>query len=306
MLLSGLLGLLLGWALWGKFRAMLTEAQAEIKDLRARLTAMEKDYMELKYKWEESEKDNKGLRASLQSCEADKAALSAQMARIKGKTSNIAKPEKTGTPPQKVADLSYGYSNYFKPDNLQIIEGVGPKIEKLLKAAGYTNWGKVAAAGYDDLKKVLEEAGPRYRIHDPKTWSRQAQLANEGKWEELIEFQKFLDTGRDNTGDFETPSKVETLIAKKLGFTKAKPGDLKVIEGIGPKIEELLKAAGINNWADLAATAANRIKKILEDAGDRYRLADPTTWPEQAGMADRKEWAKLKAYQDFLKGGKTK
>ena len=46
--------------------------------------------------------------------------------------------------------------------------------------------------------------------------------------------------------------------------------------------------------------------KILTDAGDRYRLADPSTWPEQAGMANRKEWNALKEYQDYLQGGRTR
>ena len=321
MLLSGLLGLLLGWWLWGKYQSMIAEKEGEIRSLRGRLTEMEKNLMDAKYKLEESEKDNHGLKASLQGCEADKAALSAQLSRQKEeaaklsfaaaspppkKTAEKVKVKETVTPPPVATGAKVGFVAYFDEDNLQIIEGVGPKIEGLLKAAGYSTWEKVGNASYDDLKKVLSDAGPRYRIHDPKTWARQAQLAHQGKWAELIEFQKFLDTGRDNKGDFETPSKVEKLIAKKLGFSAAKPDDLKIVEGIGPKIEGLLKAAGINNWADLAASTVERLKQILTDAGDRYRLADPSTWPEQAGMAHRKEWNALKEYQDFLQGGRTK
>ncbi|MCB0633880.1 MAG: hypothetical protein KDD15_29315 [Lewinella sp.] len=186
---------------------------------------------------------------------------------------------------------------------MQIIEGIGPKIEQLLKNAGYTSWTALAVADYDDLKKVLDEAGPRYRIHDPKSWPEQAKLAAEGKWDELIHYQKFLDAGRENTGDFESDSKLEKLIAKKLGYS-SDPNDLKIVEGIGPKIEGLLHDAGIKTWADLAATSVDRLKEILGDAGERYRLADPTTWPKQAELAAAGKWDELKEYQDFLNGGK--
>ena len=167
--------------------------------------------------------------------------------------------------------------------------------------AGYGTWEAVANSSYDDLKRMLSNAGPRFRIHDPRSWARQAQLAHEGKWEDLVAYQKFLN--QNNVGT-ESYSKVEKLMNRHLGFTNAVPTDLKIVEGIGPKIEGLLKAAGINNWKDLARASTDKLKLILQNAGSRYRLADPTTWPTQAGMAERQEWTKLKAYQEMLQGGK--
>lgn len=58
--------------------------------------------------------------------------------------------------------------------------------------------------------------------------------------------------------------------------------DLKAIDGIGPKIEALLHQAGIRTYAQLAETPVERLREILAQAGPRFRLADPTTWPEQA------------------------
>ena len=193
------------------------------------------------------------------------------------------------------------YQIYFNNDNLQIIEGVGPKIEKILKGAGYGTWGILANASYNDLKKVMSDAGPRFRIHNPKSWSKQAQLANDNKWEELINYQKFLE---NTIGTDSAYSKVEKLLNKNLGFSNSEINDLKIIEGIGPKIEGLLKAGGINTWKDLSNASVDKLKLILLNAGNRYRLADPATWPIQAGMANRKEWTKLKEYQDLLEGGK--
>ena len=80
--------------------------------------------------------------------------------------------------------------------------------------------------------------------------------------------------------------------------------DLKKIEGIGPKIAEILNNAGVMTFADLAGTDADKIKSILEEAGPRYKAHDPTTWPAQSKMAADGEWDKLKAWQDELDGGK--
>lgn len=46
------------------------------------------------------------------------------------------------------------------------------------------------------------------------------------------------------------------------------------------------------------------IKEILNAAGSRYQMHDPTSWPMQAEMAANGEWDKLKEWQDYAKGGK--
>ncbi|MEL6987716.1 MAG: hypothetical protein AAGK97_07765 [Bacteroidota bacterium] len=97
----------------------------------------------------------------------------------------------------------------------------------------------------------------------------------------------------------------DALAAGKAVFGyKIKQDDLKLIEGVGPKIESLLKDAGLDTWSKVANASADNIKKILEDAGPRYRLADPTTWPMQAKYAAGGEWEALKTYQDKLDGGR--
>jgi predicted flap endonuclease-1-like 5' DNA nuclease len=80
------------------------------------------------------------------------------------------------------------------------------------------------------------------------------------------------------------------------------PDDLKRVEGIGPKISDLLQAAGITTFAQLAATDASRLRRTLREAG--ITIADPTTWPEQAALAASGRWDALEALQAELKGGR--
>ena len=85
---------------------------------------------------------------------------------------------------------------------------------------------------------------------------------------------------------------------------KIKLDDLKVVEGVGPKIEGLLNDAGIHTWSDLATADLEKLQSILDEAGSRYRIHDPATWASQAKLADEAKWEELEEYQDRLKGGK--
>lgn len=91
--------------------------------------------------------------------------------------------------------------------------------------------------------------------------------------------------------------------AKAAGFDIRKADDLTVIEGIGPKINELLINDGIKTFAQLSETQVAVIQNILDKAGPRFALAKPGTWPQQALLAAENRWAELKTLQDNLKGG---
>ena len=78
--------------------------------------------------------------------------------------------------------------------------------------------------------------------------------------------------------------------------------NLAKIEGVGPKIAAALVAAGITSYDELKATPVEELRKVLVGAGIS---ADPSTWPEQAGLAAAGRWEDLQALQDELKGGRV-
>ncbi len=95
--------------------------------------------------------------------------------------------------------------------------------------------------------------------------------------------------------------------AKKAAPKKAdKPAtdDLTKIEGVGPKIAQLLNAAGIITFADLAKAKPAKLREVLDQAGPRFKVHDPASWGKQAKLAAAGEWDTLATLQEQLKGGK--
>jgi large subunit ribosomal protein L27 len=80
--------------------------------------------------------------------------------------------------------------------------------------------------------------------------------------------------------------------------------DLKVVEGIGPAIEQLLHDGGITTWRQLEDAPVDRLREILHAAGSRFQMHEPATWPRQAGLLADAKWAEFKTLTDELKGGR--
>lgn len=83
-----------------------------------------------------------------------------------------------------------------KKDDLTKIEGIGPKIKGLLSAAGIVDFISLSKASKKELNRILKEAGPRYTMHSPDTWAKQAKLAAKGDWDKLKVLQEELKGGK--------------------------------------------------------------------------------------------------------------
>jgi predicted flap endonuclease-1-like 5' DNA nuclease len=198
LLIAFLLGLLLGYILWYRWRKMYLELQEDYNRLKALHTDLEKDHASLRYKADELEKENKNLHSKVMSLEAEVAAWKAKYAKCESElAAAIASPSVSAATRGVTAIGAVEAAPPPKPDDLKIVEGVGPKIETLLNDAGIWTWRQLSETHVETLRKILDQAGPNYRIADPGTWPRQAGLAAEGKWDELKEYQDFLSGGRN-------------------------------------------------------------------------------------------------------------
>ncbi len=88
------------------------------------------------------------------------------------------------------------------------------------------------------------------------------------------------------------------LLGKKITLD-----DLKVIEGVGPKIETLCHGIGIRTWFDMSTTEVSLLRTMLADAGSRFRTHNPQTWPQQAALLAAGQWEAFKSLTDQLDSG---
>ncbi len=96
----------------------------------------------------------------------------------------------------------------------------------------------------------------------------------------------------------------DAAAAKAVFGKRIKQDDLKVVEGIGPKIEGLFHNFEIKTWQALSEASVDKCQEVLNSGGERYRIHDPASWPMQAKMAYEGKWKDLAKWQDEHKGGK--
>jgi large subunit ribosomal protein L21 len=99
-------------------------------------------------------------------------------------------------------------------------------------------------------------------------------------------------------------------VAKKASKVRGKKkdgsDDIELIEGIGPKIAELLKAADLGTFDALSKATPEKITEVLHAAGSKFNMAKPETWPEQAALAAKGDWAAFDKLTEELVGGVRK
>jgi len=158
------------------------------------------------------------------------------------------------------------------PDDLTLIEGIGPKSAAALAAAGITRFEQVAALSAEELEKTIKERKVRL-VGSTATWPIQAHFAASGDLTALHDFQARIKGGILHD-------------------------DLTRIEGIGPKVQAALYLAGIRTFQDVAHSAPDALRKVLVDAG--LKTVSPERWPEQASLVVSDDLTGLKKLQDEM------
>ena len=198
--------------------------------------------------------------------------------------------------------------NLSDHDDLKKIEGIGPKIEEVLNGGGIYTYSQLYNSDRERLRQLLDDAGSQFRMHNPDSWPHQAGMANRSEWDELNTYQQSLikeqalkakQTAEERKLQ---KSKTDKKVSKLSSVNKK--DDLRKIEGIGPKIEELLNKADIDTFKALSKKSRDAIKELLNEAGPQFRMHEPESWPHQAKLAASGKWDELKEYQDYLSAGR--
>ena len=81
-----------------------------------------------------------------------------------------------------------------RADDLTKIEGIGPKVAKVLNESGITTFDALSRSKSTDIQGALNAAG--LQMMNPEGWIEQADLAAKGDWAKLEKLQGELKGGR--------------------------------------------------------------------------------------------------------------
>lgn len=171
-------------------------------------------------------------------------------------------------------------------DDLTQINNIGPFLQAKLHEQDIYRYDQIANWSEADIVTYTELIGYLPGIIQRDNWVGQAKELATG---EVAEAEPYSG-----------PTTPEPYVAPDVTTAES---DLRVIEGIGPKIESILKASGITTYDALATTDPEDLREILASAGPRYKSHNPQTWPAQAGLAADGKLDELKAWQQELKAG---
>jgi DivIVA domain-containing protein len=165
-----------------------------------------------------------------------------------------------------------------KADELEITEGIGPKIAMLLYDSGIFTFRDLAITPVYKIQEILEQAGPQFARHDPSTWTQQAKLAAEGRWNDLDALKFYLVGGREPKKDeveeiaepiveLQTPvSIVEEIVAVPESIIVEEPVAIApVIEEIEEKVPAFTQAPIIpveNNLDSITEEMLEKVNKV--------------------------------------------
>lgn len=150
-------------------RVALDQARTAVDEVRTMLTA----------ELDQARAETAGLRR----CADELARANADVAQLRARVAEL--EERSDTPAPDMSEAADVLGAKVTVDDLTLVDGVGPKIAGILADAGIATWRALGDADVGRLRGVLEDAGSRYRMHDPSGWPTQARLLAEGRWQEF-------------------------------------------------------------------------------------------------------------------------
>lgn len=155
-------------------------------------------------------------------------------------------------------------------------------------------------------KRTVPEAPANDQLHAERMAELERQAARVRELERRLASTKApAAKGRKPKENKPVPLPEQVYRVMSAGFgRRIQPDDLKLVEGIGPKIAEHLAKHGLKTWSDLASAKPNQLRKVLDEGGDRFQWHDPTSWPEQCKLMVENRWDELRRYQQKLSRSK--
>jgi len=281
-----LLGVWLGWMLWNRFKQKADKLRLDLESLTVTLNAATAELNGLKTRLAVSDADNNNLRAQVTKLSEENRIYRDQLTETGEDLSEIQ---------QRNRQLETELGLSLQPDTptpetipLEISEPADKPAEESPEGAA-------------------EAPAATVTVETPETQTTIVVETKEPGADVKIEVspQPAEDLPKEEA-DTPVAEVAEPVVETPVAIAAADNGkdDLTVVEGIGPKIQELLYQYGIHSYRQLAETDVARLKEILSAAGPQLAMHDPGTWPSQANLAANDQWEALKSIQGFLKGGK--
>ncbi len=337
LLVAGFIGLWLGWLLWSRYRQKAEQLQVENGSLSATVQALRQEMEDLKARYATLESDRSTLETRVQSLSLENDNLRGTLVALERYTEGL-KAQSRHMAAELGMSLPPDTAEEDVPLEVAPSEAVASATEEGEPDSGNASTGAQAdmaqtAPSFGSERGLPLDAAPTPEQEDPALQPSDVR-SSRGEAQPSptpppsastpsIEGVRFIEPVPRGTiipidalpdppqlpemppSTEPAPDEVaEEPEAPHILAVGGPHDDLKVIEGIGPKIEQLLFAKGITTYGQLAATSVQQLKDLLVEAGPRYAMHDPGTWSAQALLAANGEWENLKAYQEFLHGGK--
>jgi predicted flap endonuclease-1-like 5' DNA nuclease len=196
------------------------------------------------------------------------------------KNAMVQKVEKTT---DDIKKMSVAKFNDVKEDVLEQAQKILHKGEELVEEAKTPKHmaKKIKAKGAAKVKEVKKTAAKK--ATEVRETSAKKVNVVEATAKAVVKEIKNTGTEKVADGIVETKEKVATVKKepKKAVKTTAQD-DLKIIHGIGPKLEGVFNKNGINTYADLAKLDGDKIEAILNEAGPIFKNTNTADWKKQA------------------------
>lgn len=196
---------------------------------------------------------------------------------------DVEEPDVVGEDGVDVLSIDRSRFQQGEKDDLTLIDGVGPFLEKKLNDVGVFTYEQISKWTPQDIQRVTKEIQFFEGRIEKDSWVSQARRLKSLK--------------EDNPEALGNSANPQSAPEEEVD-------NLQLIEGIGPQIEAILHQRGIQRFQDIAKSDPQDLRTILEETDPKLLVHDPETWPAQARLAANQQWDVLKDYQEQLKGGK--